>query len=236
MPKTRLTTAFRKTVHKALISLRKSRLRKPILKLLARVHNTSYHFISFFASHTGIHPKHDIINYRQFFRDNITQDDTILDIGSSNGELSYDVAKKAKKVVGIELLPERVAHAQKTYPDQQNLSFVVGDATTYPFTETFDAIVLSNTLEHIEDRVAFLKKLAQRAPKILIRVPMITRDWVSVYKKQEGFEYRLDDTHYIEYDHDTFASEMNDAELTIVASHVKFGELYAIVERSNNKY
>lgn len=211
--------------------LRRSSARRPILAALVGIHNTSYHLISFFASHKGTHPKHKIINYHRFFLDHITSTDKVIDIGSSTGEVTYDIAQKARYVVGIELIPERVAEAQRRYAHQKNMSWIIGDATTYKFDELFDTIILSNTLEHIKDRVEFLSKLRTLAPRILIRVPMITRDWISVYKKQQGFEYRLDHTHYIEYDEQTFAEEMHKAGYRIISSYINFGELYAIVDR-----
>jgi len=53
-------------------------------------------------------------------------------------------------------------------------------------------------LEHIENRIEFLNKIKNLAPKILIRVPMINRDWITLYKKELGMEWRLDKTHYID--------------------------------------
>ena len=48
-------------------------------------------------------------------------------------------------------------------------------------------VTLSNVLEHIEKRTSFLKKLIDafedKDIKFLIRVPLITRDWLPVYKK-----------------------------------------------------
>jgi len=67
---------------------------------------------------------------------------------------------------------------------------------------------LSNILEHIENRVKFLNKIKNLAPKILIRVPMINRDWITLYKKELGVEWRLDKTHYIEYTLESFEKEL----------------------------
>jgi len=94
---------------------------------------------------------------------------------------------------------------------------------------------LSNVLEHIEHRVIFLKKIIKQIPwgtksnkVILIRVPMIDRDWISVYKKQVGVEYRLDKTHYTEYTYSQLKDELSKSNIIITNSHVRFGELYAI--------
>lgn len=213
--------------------LRRSFLRKPILRFLVWLHNGSYHWISFFASYKGLHPKHDIQNYFKFFLDNIWENDNVLDIGSGNGFVAFKVSQKAKKVTGIDISGKNIKEAKSKY-SQSNIKFIQGDATVYSFPGSFDAIILSNVLEHIKNRTDFLSKIKKLAPKILIRVPLITRDWVSVYKKNEGFEYRLDDTHYIEYTEEGFAEEMAKAGLEIENFYVRFGELYAVVILSQN--
>ncbi|MEX1112068.1 MAG: class I SAM-dependent methyltransferase [Candidatus Andersenbacteria bacterium] len=220
----------RKLILDGLTALRGTSARKPVLRLLVWLHNTSYHQISFFASHTGIHPKHAIQNYYRFFLEHIDPTDRVLDVGSGNGAVAYKLAEKAKVVAGIDIRPANVAHAKKTY-QRDNLEFLVGDATTYSFQEPFDVIVLSNVLEHIEHRIEFLQKLQHVAPKILIRVPMLTRDWITVYKKEQGLPYRLDDTHFIEYTTEVFRREMKEAGLKIEHLHVNFGELYAVVRK-----
>jgi hypothetical protein len=42
---------------------------------------------------------------------------------------------------------------------------------------------MSNVLEHIDQRVEFLKKIRLLANKFLFRVPMIDREWVTLYTK-----------------------------------------------------
>lgn len=219
---------MRKLIHEILLNLRQTKLRRPILGLLVKMHNFSYHMISFFSSYKGIHPKHAIMKYHDFFVHNVRPTDRVLDVGCGKGEVAYSVSQKAAVVVGLDISKKSIERAQKKY-QRPNLTFIVGDALSKSFTEKYDAIVLSNVLEHIEHRVDFLKKLATIAPTILIRVPMITRDWISVYKKQEGFEYRLDDTHFIEFDRDTFRNELQQAGLKIDSLDVNFGELYAVV-------
>ncbi len=217
----------RQMILRVLLRLRQSRWRRPILSFLVRLHNSAYSWISFFASYKGIHPKHDIIKYHKFFLDHVTPQDRILDIGCGSGAVAFDLAKKARQVVGIDFSAGNIVRAQKTYR-HDNLTFVQGDATTYTFDQVFDVIVLSNVIEHIEDRVGFLKRLAALAPSLLIRVPLISRDWISVYKRNEGFEYRLDETHYIEYTEEEFRREIQEANLHIKSLSIKFGELYAV--------
>ncbi len=223
-----MTTLLRSSALASLKRLRRSPLRQPILRLLVKVHNSSYHMISFFASHSGLHPKHKILNYHQFFLDNVKPADRVLDIGCGHGAVAYDLAQKVSYIVGIDISAKNIAQAKARY-QQANLQFVPGDATTYVFSDRFDVIVLSNVLEHIEHRIAFLKQLSTLAPTLLIRVPLLTRDWISVYKKQQGFEYRLDHTHRIEYTEQIFRQEMMRAGLIIKHLHTAFGELYSKV-------
>jgi len=207
-------------------------LRRNLLKFFVFINNYSYNKISKIASATcnGIHPKHDIMNYHQFFIDNVKSTNTILDVGFGNGFLSYDVSKKAKKVVGIELVKSNYTKAINRYKNN-NLSFILGDATKYKFNDKFDYIILSNVLEHIDDRIIFLKKLSKIAPNFLIRVPLITRSWLPIYLKDQKCEYRLDKTHRIEYTEENFKEEIKQSGLKLVNYEIKFGEIWAIIKK-----
>jgi len=178
----------------------------------------------------GIHPKHRIMKYHQFFLKNIRKTDRVLDIGCGNGFVAYDIAKKAKYILGIDINPQNIKFAQKHFT-RKNLKFITGDATKYSFNTRFDTIVLSNVLEHIEKRVSFLKKIKSIAPKILIRVPCLNRDWLTVYKKQKGVEYRLDRTHFVEYTINSFQKEIEKGGLKIKSYSVQFGEIWAIIKK-----
>jgi len=209
-------------------------MRQKIYKILAksalRLHNFSYKLATKFAIKTedGLHPKHRLMNYHQFFVDNVNSEDKVLDIGCGNGALTFEIAKKAKKVVGIDLDKKNIKIAKKEYW-APNIKYLVGDATKDLPNQKFDVIILSNVLEHIESRVEFLQKIKNLAPKILIRVPMINRDWITLYKKELGVEWRLDKTHYIEYTLESFKEELKKAGLNLEKYSIQFGEIWAVV-------
>jgi 2-polyprenyl-3-methyl-5-hydroxy-6-metoxy-1,4-benzoquinol methylase len=138
------------------------------------------------------------MNYHKFFVDNVSENDTVLDIVCGNGALTYDVAGKAKKVVGIDLNEKNSTIAKNRY-SKENIEYIIGDALTDLPNGKFDVIILSNVLEHIDKRVELLMSAKKLASKFLIRVPMLNRSWIDVYKKEPGLEYRLDTTHFIEY-------------------------------------
>lgn len=201
-----------------------------ILRFVTWIHNFSYRLIGILAirENGGIHPKHRILNYHEFFIKNVSSADSILDIGCGNGACTNAVSRKVSRAIGIDISRKNIVAARNKFSNT-NLSYIIGDATIYNFGRKFDVILLSNVLEHIENRIEFLQKISTISPKILIRVPLLTRDWLSVYKKEKGFEYRLDKTHCIEFTEENFKEEVEMAGLKIISAYQKFGELYAIL-------
>ena len=202
-----------------------------ITKLLLWVHRFSYRVVGLLSQKVeedGLHPKHRLMNYHKFFVDNVDKDDVVLDVGCGNGALSYDVAKKAKKVVGVDFNKKNVSFAKERY-SEENIEYICGDALKDLTDEKFDVIIMSNVLEHIENRVEFLGKLREKAAKFLIRVPMINRDWITLYKKEMGLDYRLDKGHFVEYTLEYFVKELEEAGLSIKEYSIQFGEIWASV-------
>lgn len=192
--------------------------------------NFLYKIISYLSikSEGGIHPKHRLLGYHDFFTNNISESDTVLDIGCGNGALSYDIAGKAKTVTGIDIEDKNIKEAIKRH-SRPNLKYIVGDATKDLSGEKFSVITLSNVLEHIEHRVEFLKSIKGLADKYLIRVPTFDRDWIPLYKKELGLEWRLDLTHFTEFTKKSFYKEVEEARYSIESFSVQFGEIWAIV-------
>lgn len=202
---------------------------KVLTKISLKLHNLLYRIVSFLAIKTegGKHPKHRILNYHQFFLDNIASGSKVLDIGCSSGDLTFDLAKKAKKVVAIDLNQQYLEKA-KEKNKAENIEYVLGDATSYNFSEKFDAVILSNVLEHIENRAEFLKKIKPLSNKFLIRVPMLNRDWITLYKKEMGVEFRLDKGHFVEYTLQSLQEELEMADYKIDNYLIEFGEICLI--------
>jgi 2-polyprenyl-3-methyl-5-hydroxy-6-metoxy-1,4-benzoquinol methylase len=211
---------------------------KILIILSLNLHNLAYRLSGKFGHKLegGPHPKHRLMRYHQFFIDNISNGDRVLDIGCGRGELDFDVAKKAKEVIGIDIKERNIKIAREKY-SAPNLEYIVGDATKYysnvgltkSHIKQFDVIILSNVLEHIDERVEFLNNIKKLAPKMLIRVPMINRDWITLYKKDLGVRWKLDVSHYIEYTMESFRDEIERAGLKIGSHSVQFGEIWAVV-------
>ncbi len=203
---------------------------KILAKKALALHNFAYKLSSFLAIkyEGGIHPKHRLINYHQFFLDNIEAEDKVLDIGCGSGELTFDLAKKASRIVGVDFNEKYITKAKKKRQGK-NIEYILRDVINYNFQETFDVAVLSNVLEHIERREEFLAKIKPLAKKFLIRVPMLNRDWLTLYKKEMGIEYRLDKTHFVEYTLESMEKEMKEAGLFVKNFSIQFGEILSVV-------
>lgn len=207
-----------------------------LLPYVLKAHNLFYDLASMIAVtvNHGEHPKHSIMLYKEWFLSHVDSSSIVLDVGSNTGAMSSLMAKKAKYVYGIEIDAEHASEARARY-SMPNLEFVTGDATSYSYKgfKQINCVTLSNVLEHIEDRINFLKNLqrevpwSDNAPRLfLIRVPSIERDWISVYKKLCGVEYRLDSTHKIEHTQQLLHEELLAAGLQIVSFETRFGEYY----------
>ncbi len=201
-----------------------------LVKFALGLHNFFYRLTAKLAIKTegGLHPKHRLVNYHKFFVDNIGSEDTVLDIGCGNGALTSDLAKKAQKVIGIDLNEKNIKFAKEKF-SAPNVEYLIGDATKDLPDRRFDVMVLSNVLEHIENRIEFLKQIKKIAPKVLIRVPMVNRDWITLYKKELGLEWRLDKSHFTEYTLESFKDELEKVGLNLEKYSIQFGEIWAIV-------
>ena len=204
---------------------------KSRLKIYIGLHNYLYRKINLIATkfENGTHPKHRLTKYYQFFINNISENSSILDIGCGIGYVAYKLADKAKFILAIDIEKNSIEIAKQKY-SKKNIKFNQADIFHHKFTEKFDYIILSNVLEHIKDRRKLLKIVGNLAPILLIRVPMLNRSWLSLYKKELGFEYRLEQSHYIEYTLETFRNEIESAGLKILSYSIQFGEIWAKIK------
>ena len=176
----------------------------------------------------GIHPKHRLMQYHLFFTERMRPNEKVIDIGSGVGFLAYDMAKAGASVTGIELSEKNFDKADKLFKHPK-LKFIHGDAFKDLPNQTFDTAVMSNVLEHIEDRVGFLKKVqgTLHPKRWLIRVPCFDRDWQVPLMKELGLDSRLDETHFTEFTVVSFKKEMNTAGLKIIYLEVRWGEIWS---------
>jgi len=130
----------------------------------------------------------------------------------------------------IDMDLENISLAKSRYGNTA-IKFLHGDATRDLPQEQFDVVVLSNVLEHIQNRIDFIRKIiaSVQPNRFLIRIPLINRDWSVALRKELGLPYYSDPGHYVEYTPESFKEEMNDAGMEVRFMIINWGEIWAEV-------
>jgi 2-polyprenyl-3-methyl-5-hydroxy-6-metoxy-1,4-benzoquinol methylase len=204
---------------------------KMALRSLLKIEDNLTHHIDRVAIKydNGVHVKHRLTKYHDFFTDRINNSDRVLDIGCGNGALADDIAQKSGAIVtGIDINSESIQFAKERF-FHPNLTFIEGNVLKYNFNQYFNIIVLSNVLEHIEHRIEFLQRIQinLKPESILIRVPAIDRHWLVPLRQELGLFYFSDITHYTEYTRESFEEELRAADLQIKYLQINWGEIWA---------
>lgn len=83
---------------------------------------------------------------------NFSPQDVVLDAGCGSGNISFYLAKKVKRVVGLDINQEAINFAQKYAQKNKfkNLSFRRADLRKTPYKkDSFDKIILFEVVEHL---------------------------------------------------------------------------------------
>ncbi len=98
-------------------------------------------------------------------------DDLFLDAGAGFGRHAFEAARRGARVVALDYAAEELTGTRATFgamavageiPMDRFVGVLRGDATKLPFADdTFDRIVTSEVLEHIQDDVAAISELTR---------------------------------------------------------------------------
>lgn len=94
---------------------------------------------------------------------------SVLEVGCATGELiaAISVATGGRKV-GLDISPANIAIAASRYPD---VEFSCSDFRALE-EGSFDAVILSDVLEHVPDDVDFLRAAARLGSSVLVNLPL----------------------------------------------------------------
>jgi SAM-dependent methyltransferase len=178
----------------------------------------------------GVHAKHRLTGYHDFFVEHVRSDERVLDVGCGKGELAYDVAARTgAEVTGLDVDAAKLAFARQRF-HAPGLEFVEGDALVWEPDEPYDVVILSNVLEHIAPRVDLLRRLRETtgAQRFLIRVPSAERDWIVPLRRELGLSHFSDPTHETEYTEASLNAELAAAGLVPSDLVQRWGELWVV--------
>ena len=176
----------------------------------------------------GVHAKHRLIRYHDFFVDRVRPGEHVLDLGCGKGELAYDLAERARAtVMAIDANPSMIESARKRFPHPR-VTYVAADAVAYVPPERIDVAVLSSVLGYVKPRTELLCGLRLRAgaTRLLIREPVLDRDWTVPLRKEVGVPYFSDPEHEVEYDVDVLRRELAEAGWRMHEPIIRWGEIW----------
>ena len=211
--------------------------RRRMVRMLMKLDNLVNNLISVLAMELepdGLHPKHRLTRYHDFFAQAVRRGDKCLDIGCGNGALLYDVVRNTgAPACGVELDAAAAKAAQERFRHDSRVTIVEGDireAMRKGLPLVPDVIIMSNVLEHLDNRQELLRELVAKYPhaRLLIRVPQKDREWLVLYKDEHGVDSRLDATHRCEYRREELLRELADAGFHVEEHPTRWGELYVV--------
>ena len=82
----------------------------------------------------------------------------ILDVGCGTGYLASRIAEAGARVLGIDISPEMVQRARRSYP---GLEFQIADAASFRFSDPFDAVFSNAALHWVQDPEAAVECIQQ---------------------------------------------------------------------------
>jgi SAM-dependent methyltransferase len=180
----------------------------------------------------GVHAKHRIMRYHDFFVEHVRAGERVLDVGCGKGELAHDLVERAGAyVTGVDVNRSSLEFARQRFGSDR-LELVEADVREWVPPAPFDVVVLSNVLEHIPDRSGLLRRLVDlaRPSRVLIRVPALERDWHVLLRRELGLPYFSDPTHEVEYEEGRLEAEADAAGLVVTEVQRRWGELWAVAE------
>ncbi len=146
------------------------------------------YFNSIAGDYRGYRRRHayywkDSLDYYNYF---MTGDESVVMIGCGTGDSL--AAIKGKRKLGIDFSENMIEEARKAHP---TIEFKVMDAAAISLTETFDVIVISNTIgffENVLDVFSEIKVLCH--PRTKVFIGYYSRLWQPIIKLGELLGYK----------------------------------------------
>lgn len=172
-----------------------------------------------------------------FLYDRIKKEDLVVDIGCKHGYITAGIAKYAKKVIGIDYDKKAIAIAKNRHK-QPNLYFICEEAYAYlkSNNQSFNTLILSHVLEHIDNPQDFLKRFAAFFEYIYIELPDFEASLLNEYRIdiKSKLTY-LDNDHIHEFDRHELKQLVETAGLEIVASEFIYGVQKVWCKKKNDE-
>ncbi|QOY51099.1 class I SAM-dependent DNA methyltransferase [Candidatus Sulfurimonas baltica] len=89
----------------------------------------------------------------------LTNNMELLDFGVGTGLLGFDIAKNVKKVYGVDTSPKMIEKLQEKNTSSLYIETYTQDIVLDPLDRTFDGVISSMTLHHVENLKLFFETI-----------------------------------------------------------------------------
>lgn len=152
----------------------------------------------------------------------------VLDFGGGTGAITRALLKSGNKVVYLDHSEEASNSAKNQFGNNPDFTLLLPEELERQPNNSFDLIVLSHVLEHVEDRKELLSKLKSKARKIHIEVPDYASDPLNYVRSIFDLPVHKDDDHVVEFTLESLTELILDVELKIEKIEVRDGCIVAI--------
>ena len=161
----------------------------------------------------------------EFLERHLHPHQVVLDLGCKYGVVTALIAPHVKGVVGIDHDASAIAIARQDNA-AGNVEYLVADALDYLSSSqrSFDVLLLSHILEHLDQPEAFLRSFAPFFREVYIELPDFEADFFGHYRSALGCALNYTDAdHVSEFDREELLHIITAAGLTVVDSEFRFG-------------
>lgn len=95
----------------------------------------------------------------------LAEDMVLVDFGVGTGLLGFEIAKKVKKVYGVDTSKGMLEKLQEKNSDKLHIEVIHQDIIQEPLDMKFDGLISSMTLHHIEDLAKFFQTIKNNLHK-----------------------------------------------------------------------
>jgi SAM-dependent methyltransferase len=189
---------------------------------LAWIFNRLAHEETFKSSYKISTKKED-----EFLLRYIEKDYRIIDIGCGNGDVIDKIIKKAtaKNIIGIDYNQASINRIKEKYGD--TIKLVCDDLFNYLGNNkeiSFDVVILSHILEHLENPSDFLNKISKTSKYFYIEVPDFQTNHLNLYREKINTDLIYTDIdHVTEFDRNELETIISNANLKIIERDYIFG-------------
>jgi hypothetical protein len=160
-----------------------------------------------------------------FFLNRLNPNFIVMDLGCKYGDIAQIISKHVKLVVGVDQDAKAIEIAKNKNP-APNIDYIVSDAVAYlkNNTHSFDVLILSHIIEHLDNPDTFLKEFIHFFEYIYIEIPDLDESYLNHYRmKMNNVLNYTDNDHIWEFDRNSFKELLENTGLIILDAEFKYG-------------